>query len=373
MITPTQWFQGTVWILALIGLVFRYSVTGQMAADPGMALLKELAYFAAALGGFHLCGRISRENLQRWGRPMVLAAIGVLVLMVLGLSARANGASRWIDLGFMRFQPGELIKVVLVIYMADYLTRHGREVGEWKRGFLPAVGVMGTLFLLVVMQPDFGTALILFTIGAWMMLMAGSKLKHFSVLALAGLPALVLLILSAPYRLQRVMAWFNPHEDLRGSAYQVNQAKWAIAQGGLLGRGLLGGDARLGYLPECENDFIAAVWIEESGFLGFMLLTLLFAFLVAILLHICARPNDIHAKLLSGGVSAMIGSQVLINLFVITGLLPNKGLPLPFFSSGGTSLVATACMLGLVWKISRESSTSGVPALRTAEITWNGL
>ncbi|MGE4159888.1 MAG: FtsW/RodA/SpoVE family cell cycle protein, partial [Planctomycetota bacterium] len=154
---------------------------------------------------------------------------------------------------------------------------------------------------------------------------------------------------------------------------QVNQAKWAIAQGGLLGRGLLGGDARLGYLPECENDFIAAVWIEESGFLGFMLLTLLFAFLVAILLHICARPNDIHAKLLSGGVSAMIGSQVLINLFVITGLLPNKGLPLPFFSSGGTSLVATACMLGLVWKISRESSTSGVPALRTAEITWNGL
>ncbi|MGE4159005.1 MAG: FtsW/RodA/SpoVE family cell cycle protein, partial [Planctomycetota bacterium] len=263
MITPTQWFQGTVWILALIGLVFRYSVTGQMAADPGMALLKELAYFAAALGGFHLCGRISRENLQRWGRPMVLAAIGVLVLMVLGLSARANGASRWIDLGFMRFQPGELIKVVLVIYMADYLTRHGREVGEWKRGFLPAVGVMGTLFLLVVMQPDFGTALILFTIGAWMMLMAGSKLKHFSVLALAGLPALVLLILSAPYRLQRVMAWFNPHEDLRGSAYQVNQAKWAIAQGGLLGRGLLGGDARLGYLPECENDFIAAVWIRS--------------------------------------------------------------------------------------------------------------
>jgi cell division protein FtsW len=388
---PRQLFVGSLWLLCLIGVVLRYSILGSIVdLRDGIAsnylFKEEMVNLLIAFGGFLLFSRLNKTFLMKWGRPLILMSILALCLVISDLPfVHANGiASRWIHLPLIgSVQPSELSKVCLIIFMAGYLTRHRNELESWSKGFMPATLIMGLMFVLIILQPDFGTAVLLFAGGAWMMLVAGMKVKHFAVLGLAAVPSALFLILSSSYRTARVFSFFNPDADLQGRGYHVNQAKHAISHGGEtfpFGQGFMQGIARHGYVPESSTDFIAVIYIEEFGILGLVLMLVLYAVLIKQIIDLAIKSKDVFDRSLLSGVGGLLGMQILINLFVVTGLMPNKGMPLPLISSGGTSLLATACLLGLVYGVmekaearNREEELSFETATVQGQQNWNGL
>ncbi len=372
-------YLGAAWALLLGGLILRYSLLAPLAENSGSWLIKELIHLMLAGGAFYVASRISRERLISWGRPLMLVAIAMLVLMAAGFSVTRNGASRWLDLGFIKFQPSEIIKAFVLIYIAGYVARHRETLSSFRHGLLPALSLLAVVFLLIMKQPDFGTSILLMATGVWMLWIGGSSWRQIAGLGLTALPGLILVITTSPYRLRRVLSWWSPESDLEGAGYQVNQAKWAITHGGWFGTGLLNGTARHGYLPEGTNDFILAIYIEECGFVGLLVLLLGYGLLLQPLLAVAREAGALFDRLLIGGLAALIGFQALFNLGVVTGLLPNKGIPLPLVSAGGTSLVMTGCLLGLGWRIMKghESTltTEDATNVRTPDPhrIWNGL
>jgi len=384
-----QLFVGSLWMLALIGIVMRYSILGSIVdmkhGNAGSYLLgEEFVNVLIAFAGFWFFSRLSAKTLSTWGRPLILITLVVLGVVISGFSlVHTNGiAGRWIRLPVIgSIQPAELAKVALVIFMADFLTRHRAELKNWKRGFLPAVCVLSLMFLLIVKQPDFGTSVLLFAAGMWMMVVAGMKLKHFAVVLLAVVPSAVYIVLESPYRLKRILAFLNPGSDLKGGNYQQHQAKLAIAHGGEsfpFGQGLMNGLGRHGYVPEASTDFIAAIYVEEFGFIGLAFMLLLYGVMIKQIMVFSITDKSHFNRCLLTGIGGILGLQIMINLFVITGLMPNKGMPLPLISSGGTSLLATACLLGLAWRVMKECPDEEVTeelevALVTGQKNWNGL
>jgi cell division protein FtsW len=359
-LVPDMWLLGTAVLLLSIGVVMVYSASAIFAADrfrdPYFFLKKQLVW--AALGGACLWGtlRLDYRRLERWTLPLLIVA-GVLLVLVLvpPLGQAINGTRRWIRLGPVSFQPAELAKLALAVFLAAFVARRRDSIGDAWRGFVPPLAVAGALALLVVAQPDLGNAVTLLALTFTVLFLAGSRTRHLSYVAAAAIPLVVVAIAVAPYRLRRIMAFLDPWQDPRGDGFQIIQSWLAIGSGGLLGRGIGDSRQKLFYLPEAHTDFIFAVVAEEVGFVGAMAVLALFALLVWRGLRIGLRAPDVFGAYLALGITVLLATQALVNLGVVTGLLPTKGLPLPFISFGGSALLMTMAATGILLNISQHA------------------
>jgi cell division protein FtsW len=300
--------------------------------------------------------RVDYRKLERFALPALIVA-GVLLVLVLvpPLGQAINGTRRWIRLGVVSFQPAELAKLALVFYLAAFVARRQELLGEVKRGLVPPLAVAGAFAALVVVQPDLGNCLTLVALTFGLLYLGGAPVRHLLWALAPAVPLVIAAVLLAPYRLRRITAFLDPWSDPRGSGFQIIQSWLAFGNGGLTGQGIGGSRQKLFYLPEAHTDFIFAVVGEELGFLGATLFVALFAVLIWRGLRIGLRTSEPFGAYLALGITLLLATQTLVNLGVVTGLLPTKGLPLPFVSFGGSALLMTMLSTGVLLNISQHA------------------
>ena len=289
----------------------------------------------------------------------LLAVVLCIVVLIPGIGTEVNGARRWIGLGGFSIQPAEVAKFLLLIYLAGYLARFNEQLSDDPMVLVRPMLMLGVVAALLLMQPDFGSIVVIGSAAIGLLFIAGARLRHFLLAVVLAATALVILAYTQPYRIERLIAFTDPWSFAYGSGYQLTQALIAFGRGELFGLGLGEGIQKLFYLPEAHNDFIFAVIAEELGLVGALLVLLLFCLLVLRLLRIARRTlqeQRLFAGYLVYGVALLLGVQALINLGVNTGVLPTKGLTLPFVSYGGNSLIVCCAMLGLVCRCELESA-----------------
>jgi cell division protein FtsW len=346
-------------VLSLVGLVMVFSasavVAGNRFHDSVYFLKRQLAWLAF---GFLLLQVVSRLDYRLWRRmtPLILVLTVLLLILVLipSLGVLAKGARRWLRFGPVSIQPAEMVKLVVVLYLASYLARKEGRVEEFVSGFLPPLLVVGLLATLVILQPDLGTMVVIGLVALGLLFLGGARLMHLCGLALAALPAGAVLVWRSPYRLQRLMTFLDPWKDPTGAGFQVNQSFLAFGSGGLLGVGLGESKQKLFFLPEAHTDFVLALVGEELGLVGTSAIMVLYAILVLKGFQIASRAREPYGRYLALGVTLLIGVQVLINAGVVTGLLPTKGLTLPLVSYGGSSLMVNLVAIGILLSVSRD-------------------
>ncbi|MBI4245649.1 MAG: putative lipid II flippase FtsW, partial [Candidatus Rokubacteria bacterium] len=300
--------------------------------------------------------RFDYRRLEKLGWPILIAA-GILLVLVLvpPLAQPINGTRRWLRLGPVSFQPAELAKLALVVYLAAWVARKRDALGDFRRGVLPPLLVAGALAALVLAQPDLGNCVALLAVTFALLYLAGSRISHLLLVVGAAMPLLALAVWLAPYRLRRITTFVDPWSDPRGSGFQIIQSWLAFGSGGLGGRGIGESRQKLFYLPEAHTDFIFAVIGEELGFVGAAAIVALFAVLVWRGLRVGLRAPDPFGAYLALGITVLIATQTLVNLGVVTGSLPTKGLPLPFISFGGSALLVTMLSTGVLLNISQDA------------------
>lgn len=354
--------------LLLVGLVAISSASIEYAdlhyRDAWHHTRRHLMYVVISVSAAAVVFRLPPGFWLASGWMWLLAGLAALVLVLLpGIGKEVNGAQRWLPLGPFTLQPSEFAKFTVVIYLAGYLVRQAQEVRNQVFGFFKPMGVLGLVTVLLMAEPDFGATVIVVATAFGMLFLAGVKLSHFlSVLALS-LVGLVGLIFAAPYRVQRLTAYTDPWADPYGSGFQLIQSLIAFGRGEWLGVGLGNSVQKLFYLPEAHTDFVFSIWAEETGFVGALLVIGLFTALIARILWVARRAQAVgedFGAYLCYGVALVFSGQAFVNMGVSSGLLPTKGLTLPFVSYGGTSLIVCCCMLALVLRIERELPAAAV-------------
>jgi cell division protein FtsW len=306
--------------------------------------------------------RLDYHYYHRWGKLLVLGAIGLLVVVLIpGLGSdmgTKQGVQRWLDFVLFKFQPSEFAKVALVIYLADILSRKHDQVQSFSRLVLPTLIVIGTVFGLVLAQPDFGYAFLLLATAMAVLFVGRVRISHFLMLGVMVFPVLYLAIYHVPYRWQRVMAFLHPSADPMGGNWQLTQSLLGLGSGGILGVGLGQSKAKLFYLPEAHTDFIFSIIGEEMGLLGTLGILAAFMFFAWRGFRIAYRCRDRFGTYLAFGLTFIIVLCSFINVAVASGLFPVTGLPLPFVSYGGSSVVMALASVGILLNISRYSMPS---------------
>jgi cell division protein FtsW len=360
-LSPDVWLFGVVLALVFFGVVMVYSASAIVAADrfgdPFFFLKKQL--FWAFLGGGLLWAalRLDYRRLERLVVPLLIVSIALLVLVLLPPFGQAiNGTRRWFRIGPLSFQPVELAKFALVLYLASFLTRRAAALRSFWQGLFPILLVAGTMALLTFVQPDLGNSLALVVLTLVLAYLAGAPFKHMAWVAAAALPLVALAVALKPYRWRRMVAFVNPWDDPQGSGFQIIQSFLALGSGGLTGRGLGGSKQKLFYLPEPYTDFIFAIVGEELGLIGAVCVIALFAVLIWRGLRVGLRAPDPFGSYLALGLTVMLATQTLVNLGVVMGALPTKGLPLPFVSFGGSALLMTMFSAGVLLNISQHAT-----------------
>ena len=353
--------------LILVGLIAISSASIEYGdwhyGNPWHHTQRHLVYILAATVAGVITYRIPVGFWEQTGWAWLLVALALLVLVLVpGIGKEVKGSQRWIQLGAFTFQPSELAKVALVIYLAGYMVRQEEEVrGNW-RGFLKPMAVVGAVALLLMVEPDFGATVICAGTAMGMLFLGGVRLGHFLLMLLVGLLGLVALVFSAPYRVARLTAYTDPWADPFGAGFQLIQSLIAFGRGEWLGVGLGNSVQKLFYLPEAHNDFVFSIWAEETGFIGAMLVMGLFAALIGRILWVARQALSQEQKFgayVCYGTALIFSGQAFVNMGVSSGLLPTKGLTLPFVSYGGTSLIMSCCLLALVLRVEQSLDTQG--------------
>ena len=350
--------------LTLVGLVMVFSasaiVAGNRFQDPGFFLKRQVAWLALGLLLMHLTSRIDYTLWKKLSIPMLLGMLLLLVMVLVpGLGVAAKGARRWLRVGPISMQPAEMVKLVTVIYMAAYLTRKGDKITSFREGLLPALIVLGLLSGLVLLEPDLGTVVVLGLVTVGMCFLAGARVSHLLTLGLCAIPLVLVLVLGSSYRRQRLMTFLAPWREASAAGFQITQSFLAFGSGGPFGVGLGEGKQKLYFLPEAHTDFVLALVGEELGLVGTATVILLFAVFVWRGFQIATRARVPFGRYLGMGITLLIGGQALVNAAVVTGLLPTKGLTLPFVSYGGSSLVVSLIGVGVLLSISRDRHAGG--------------
>ena len=298
------------------------------------------------------------QSLKQFSPWLLFLAFGLLILVLMpGIGREVNGAQRWLPLGPLTFQPSEFVKFALLLYVAGYLVRQEEAVRYQWQGLAKLMGILAIVAVLLLAEPDFGATVITVGMVVGMMFIAGAKLLYIGAMLVAVGMALAALVLSAPYRLQRLTAYQNPWDDPFGSGFQLVQSLIAFGRGEWFGVGLGNSVQKLFYLPEAHTDFVFSIWAEETGLMGAFALIVLFAFLVGRILRAAwqAAEHDHHYEAyVCFGAALMFAGQVFINMGASSGLLPTKGLTLPFVSYGGSSLIMNCALLGIILRISGQ-------------------
>ncbi len=311
----------------------------------------------AGLGIMYLFSWINPNFWKKAALPLMATGLVCLLLVFIpGIGVEMGGSSRWIRLPFGFFlQPSEFTKYAFIMFISCSLAKKGKSVREFTIGFLPHALVMGVVVFFILMQPDFGTAVILTMVGFLMLFVAGVRVQHLLGSVILCLPFLFHVAISAQYRISRLKTFLDPWGDPLNSGFQIIQSLVAFGCGGLWGAGIGQGIQKLFYLPQPHTDFVFAVVGEEMGFMGVMLLIILFYLLICRGLTVAIRTTDKFQRYMAFGITCLIGLQAMVNMAVTMGMLPTKGLPLPLVSLGGTSLVMNLAGLGILMAITRST------------------
>ena len=354
--------------LIAIGILMVYSASHLLSSrhyDGYSYRYLQIHIIACAIGlvGMYLTSYLPYRFYARFANLfLILAFIGLLLVFVPGLGASVQGAEggrfkRWINIGLpINFQPVEFAKIALVMHVANFISRNPERVKSFFNGVLPNILIVGAAFGLVYIQPDFGSAFLLVVTVCIVLFVGGMRIWHVLTLAGAGGGALTLLIVRDSYKLKRLMDYMAMLKSPDATSYHLTRSLDALESGGLLGLGIDSSLQKISRLPYPHTDFIFAVLGEEFGFIGAVTVTLIFMLFVWRGLHIARHANDLFASLLATGITALIGLQAFINIGVVTGLLPTKGITLPFISYGGSSIVLSMVSVGILLNVSRSSS-----------------
>lgn len=340
--------------LLLLGMVVLYSSsTAQVGAD---YLVKQLVWCAVGLVGATVAATMDYRHLKKLTLPLlVLTVILLLLVFVPPIGVKVKGASRWIGYGGFRFQPSELAKIVLIIFLAHYGERYQRQMGTFWRGlFVPGIFIAGILSLIFI-EPDRGCTILLALVSVTMLVTGGARMKFLVPPAIAAVTALAYSLWNDPMRMKRILAWLHPEENKEGVGWQAYQAMIALGTGGWTGLGLGNGRQKLGFIPEHHTDFIFSIIGEELGLIATIAVVVVFVLLVICGIRIASRARDTFGLLLGSGVTFMIGLQAFINIGVVTSTLPNKGMSLPFISYGGSNLLVMLVAVGILLSIARHA------------------
>lgn len=348
-------------LLMMCGLLTLFSATYYKAVDQGDALLEvKKQLIGVGLGAF-LMFLTSRIPYSFWQKPRVvmLALTGSFALLVLvlipGIGVYVNGSRRWLNIAGLSFQPSELAKIASVMYLASTLSFRLKQVERLWTGILPLLVIPAAMFLLILQQPNLSTAGSIMIVAVLMMMLAVAKWKHLSLMGVVGLAVGFAYAWVEPYRRERLLSFRNPFAQMSDEGYQLSQSLIAIGSGGLFGRGLGQGRQKFSYLPYPESDFIFAIIGEDFGLFGCCVVILLFVAFAVAGMRIALNCQDRYGCLLAAGITAMISVQAFINIGVVVGILPTTGLPLPFFSAGGTSISLLMAAVGILFNISRHA------------------
>ena len=360
-ITAEAGLSMTIAALVLFGLIMvassSFATAQVLYGQPQYFLLKQL--FAAVIGFIVLliCRKI---DYRRWANADMLLLAGTLGLTVLTFIPALAPDRQWLKLGPIALQPTEFVKFALVVYLATFLVRKAQYIESFTEGLLPPLIILGFVAGLAALQPDFGMLLVFSMIVLFMLFLGGVRLWHLGSVLLATVPVVFVLTISAPYRLGRLMAFLDPFKYSTSEGYQLIQSLVAIGSGGLFGRGFTEGYQKLLYLPQSYNDFIFSIIGEELGFWGTLLVVGLFGYLAYLGMQIALRAPDRFGMYLAAGITFSLVLQAVINMGVATGIMPVTGLTLPFISYGGSSLILSMSMAGVLLNIAQQSE--GRPA-----------
>jgi cell division protein FtsW len=357
---PDPWLFGVAVVLVSIGVVMVCSASAIVAADrfgdPYFFLKKQLLWAALGFGLLWLSIAVNYHRLAQVAVPLVAVALTLLVLVLVPpFGQEINGTRRWFRWGPVSLQPAELAKLSLVCFLAWLLSRREYPLGSFRADALPALAVAGAMSGLVLLQPDLGSSLTFLVLVFGLLFLAGAPVRWLGVVAASALPVIALAVIMAPYRLQRVLTFLDPWSDPRGRGFQIIQSYLALGSGGWFGRGLGESKQKLFYLPEPHTDFIFAIVGEELGLAGALTVVGLFAVLIWRGLRIGLRAPEPFGAYLALGLTLLLASQTIVNLGVVTGVLPTKGLPLPFISFGGSAILTTMVATGLLLNISQHA------------------
>ncbi|HEY1307228.1 MAG TPA: putative lipid II flippase FtsW [Vicinamibacterales bacterium] len=353
----------TTLLLVCISIVMVYSASAVVALErfdqPYLFLTKQAMWAVLGVAVLAVAMRIDYRTYRN--DTFIWAALGVvgLLLVLVFFSPPVNGTRRWFNVGGLGIQPSELAKVAAVLFTALVLERRMHRIDDLKYSLLPIAIVVGAMFALIVLEPDYGTAISLLLIIGLMVFAAGLNYRYFVGTVLVALPLLYIVLISAPYRRRRLLAFLDPWADPLGDGFQVIQSLIAVGTGHVFGKGLMGGVQKLFYLPEPHTDFIYAVIGEELGLIGTTAVLICFCVIAWRGARIALRAEDTFGSFVALGLTAMIAVQAFVNISVVLGLLPTKGIPLPLVSAGGSSLLINLLGMGVLLNISQHEA-SGV-------------
>lgn len=359
--TP-EYHRGDVFLLSVvlflvfIGVVMVFSASAIVSHEKFdtsyLFLIKQIIWTVMGVFLMFVLARIDYNKLQKFSRPLMVFSFSLLVLVLL---IEPGEIKRWLKFGMVNFQPSEMAKICLILYIADVLDRKGSKLQDFKKGLLPILSVAGIFLILIYAEPDLGTAVILGLVVLAMLFMGGVRLSHLLSLVLASIPLLYFAVFHVAYRRERILTFINPWADAQRIGYQIVQALLALGSGGFFGKGLGASRAKLFFLPEPYTDFIFSIIGEELGFLGASLIIFLFVIIAWRGLRIATRAPNQFGNLLAAGITFLITFQAVLNISIVTACLPTKGITLPFLSYGGSSLVFSLAGVGILLNISRQT------------------
>ncbi len=358
-VSVDRWLFAVTLLLVVIGLIMVFSASAVMAKErygsPYTFLSRQAIWAVAGMLVMLVAMKIDYRRLKH--PAIVFSLLGMTTLMLISVFVldRAHNTHRWIHWGAFSFQPSELAKPALILFLAYFLETRTRSMDDWRNTLVPAVIPTLMFLALIVFQPDLGTAIACAGITVCILYVAGMRLRYFGYAFVAALPALYVLIFHVAYRRDRILAFLNPYSDPQGKGFHIIQSLIAVSTGGITGLGLMEGKQKLFYLPEPHTDFIYAVTAEEFGLLGSVFVAALFAVFLWRGLRTAIRTEDMFGKFLAIGITSMVVLQAFINISVVLGLMPTKGIPLPFVSYGGSSLFVTLACVGVLLNITRQT------------------
>ena len=350
----------SVILISLFGLLMIYSSSSIWAEykynDPYKYLKSQSVFLIIGYILMFIISKFPYQNYKKLANIIFLICTIMLILVLIpGIGSIRNGSRSWFGIGSLGLQPSEFTKLGLIIFTSKYLSNNTKELKNIKKGVLPILGILLLIFGLIMLEPDFGTGIVIVMTIIVLLFISGVKMNFFIKIGILGLLGVIILILIAPYRLERIISFINPWTDPLGSGFQIIQSLYAIGPGGLLGLGFGNSIQKHFYLPEPQTDFIFAIISEEFGFLGILIVSTLFITIIYSGLKISMRCQDNFGKFLAFGITFGLAFQTILNLMVVVGLLPVTGETLPFLSYGGSSLLISLINIGILLNIDKNS------------------
>jgi len=354
------------------GLVTLYSSSYAFALrffkDGNYFIIRQVIFGAVGIVLFFIFSIIDLDKIRKLILPLVIfSAILCFLTRIPGIGVERYGASRWIEIGPFSYQPSEMVKIVLPLYLAHIMDKKADNIDNFASGILPPVLVTGLFFGLIYMQNNFSTAVFLVFNAMVLFFLAGMRLRYFIAAIAMILPVSALLVFTKEHRVRRLVSFIRPQWDPLGAGFQVNASRDAIVSGGFWGKGIGEGTRKIASIPEIHSDFIFSAYVEETGFTGILLFFALFAVFAVLGYRAALRAPTVFGRLLAAGMTTMIITQALSNVAVVSGALPATGIPLPFFSAGGSSLATTLVCAGMIANIARKGASVSFNNFREEE------